>query len=263
MSHHDDDVRARFEALRGSLSPLDGAPAAIDRAVARRRRRPLVVGSSLTAVAGAAVLAVATLPGLGWFPAASSTASFATEAATGASTHDPGGPSVGFAPVEMSGGTVGEWAAGADVVVVVEADGDAAEVIEVTWRRAAQPGDFDLDSLPLGEDDEIALGTATGSPASTSLSPTRDHLVALRWERVRCDGAAPGWVTLGDEAVLELTDDGSVRRRAHAEGEAYHAEGPLPRLEAEVATAFGGLTGPEVASVLDGLGLERSRDLCA
>lgn len=250
----DDDLRARFEALRDAVTPLDGAPAAIDRAVTRRRRRPVVAAGALTGLAATAVVAVALLPSFGGAPAAPSSATVSLPPTTAPT--DDGGPWVGFEPVTSTGETVGEWAASADVLVVVvgtaaaQADGAGeATVVSVPWRRSERPdtpaGGFELDSLPLGAGGEILLSTALGSPPEVAIAPSEEYLLALRWERVRCDAEPPGWVLLGDGAVLPhahgiVTGTGSD-----------DLTGELPELDAVAAHAFAGLEPVEVAETLD------------
>ncbi len=269
----DKDLRERFDALRGAVAPLDHAPATIDRAVARRRRRPLAVAGGLAGAAAVTAVAVALVPGLGLglgaLSGGSGAASMTTET-TAESTDVPletDAPSLGFVPLEMSGETVGEWAAWTDVLVVVESDGDQASVTDVPWRRTTQPdspaGSFGLEALPLGEGGEILLRTALGTPPEPTLEPGSGYLVALRWEQVRCDGAAAGWVLLGDDAVLGYADGvvlGDGGAPVDPVGE------PLPDLGTAAVSAFAGLTAVDAGTILDELRaaheIERARGLC-
>jgi|GEM_PF-5401605 len=263
------DLRDRFDALRTAVAPLEDAPASIERAVVRRRRRPLAVGGGLAGAAAVTAVALALLPGLGMFPGGAGTASMTTEATSESATDtlEADAPSYGFVPVEMSGETVGEWAAGADVLVVVGADDEAlATVSDVPWRRTTTPdspaGSFDLAALPIGADGQILLSTALGTSPEPTLAPGSDYLVALRWELVRCDGAAPGWILLGDDAVLRYADGGVLSDSAPSST----ADAPLPDLDAPAAAAFVGLTADDVggilSSVIDTHGIERARGLC-
>lgn len=246
----DPDIRVRLDRLRDAVTPLDTAPAAIERAVTRRRRRPVVIGGAMAGVASVAV-AAAVLPGsLAGGPG--STASLTTS--------PPSPPYADLAPVELTGERLGDWVGAADVVVVVTTnDGATADVVDVSWRRTTAPdspaGGFALDALGLDDDGTLELATAQGAPASVPLDDETDYLAALRWEQVRCDGQAPGWVLLGDDAVLPYDDAvlGSPQ------------EGPL-ELDSPVTSAFAGLAATDVASTLDEiiaeLDVPRARGLC-
>lgn len=252
----DEDVRARFDALRAALTPLEGAPEAIELAVARRRRRPVVVTGTLAGIAATAIVAAALLPNLGSPPSDFASASLAATETVAPST----GPWVGFEPIATTGGTVGEWAASADVLVVVSgtavagaADAREASVIEIPWRRSYRPetpaGGFGLDALPLGAEGEISIPTAAGTPPEVAIAPGEEYLLALRWEHVRCDAAPPGWVLLGDDAVLPHALGIVTGARATP----APSDDELPELDDPVALAFAGLETATVADTLDGV----------
>lgn len=257
----DDDLRARFAALNDSVTPLERAASQIDRAVVRRRRRPAVVGGTLAAAAAVTSVSVALLPGLNLPSLSSGTASVTGDTASYASSEPTMDGEVGFVPIAVTGRTVGEWASAADAVVVVsahESTPDAA-VTEVPWHRVDAPRVLDLDSVPLDDDGALALGTVAGLPSEVPLSPGADYLVAIRWDAVRCDGEASGWVTLGDGAVLAMSD-GAVRAESSAEPGALTGVPADP--DTEVEHAFAALSGAQVGDVLDTLDLERAADLC-
>lgn len=218
------DIRARFESFRDALTPLDSAPHQIQRAVRRRRRRPAVIGSTVTGAAAIALAATLLPGGLGASPPPP--ASFAPP------RH------ADLAPVEISAETVEDWARSADAVALVSTDGETVTV-EMSWRRSPATASS-IPELELHDDGPLVLPTVQGT--EVSLARHGMYLTALRWEQVRCDGGPPGWVLLGEEAVLPYDDDVVGRP----------AGGPL-ELEDPAASAFAGLTASEVAEVLDEL----------
>lgn len=257
------DIASRFTSLRGALTPTESAHAAIDLAVTRRRRRPLVVGGALAGVAGALVIAVAVLPG---------STMVADDAATSFTNSAPESGFADLAPVEMTGERVGDWTGAADVVVVISSHptGDSADITEVSWRRTHQSdspaGRFAVDSLEVDEAGTFALPTAGGTPSTTTLGKGREYLAALRWEQVRCDGLEPGWVLLGDDAVLPFSN-GVVGADHDGSASATTQPGAArPGLDDLAAQSFAGMSSADVAQTLDELiadhDVTRSRGLC-
>jgi len=253
MSHEDELLRTRFASLEGALAPTEGALAAVDRAVARRRQRPRVIGASLAGVAAVAVAGVG-LQLAGELSPRAASAGAAPSIADGATRGEEltryGAEADG--PV-APGSTLEDWARKVDVLVVVLPEGEAARVLEVSWQREDAPRSFELEALPLDQHSRLELSHVDDEPSEATLSPASDHLLALRWVDHPCGGAEPGWGLLDDGAVLEMED-------GRLPGEPV--EEPAAQLEAPVDGALAGLSGQEVGEVLEAIGAARSPDTC-